>query len=130
MSDLIDHPGLPRNYTIPGRTIADELERLRAEIAEQQDLIERISGIATNTVNALRGDPPALVAWSWHDLPASAAAMRAALIAAMEIVQRERVRIAYNAKGAPPAIEIGYADILHRLDAVIALADAALGSER
>lgn len=56
--------------------------------------------------------------------------LRAALIAAMEIVQRERVRIAYNAKGAPPAIEIGYADILHRLDAVIAQAEAALGSER
>lgn len=73
-----------------------------------------------------RGDPPALVAWSWHDLPARAAAMRAALIAAMEIVQRERVRIAYNAKGAPPAIEIGYTDILRRLDAVIAQADAAL----
>ena len=52
--------------------------------------------------------------------------LRAALIAAMEIVQRERVRIAYNAKGAPPAIEIGYADILHRLDAVIAQADAAM----
>lgn len=56
--------------------------------------------------------------------------LRAALIPAMGIVQRERVRIAYNAKGAPPAIEIGYADILHRLDAVIAQADAALGSER
>lgn len=55
--------------------------------------------------------------------------LRAALIAAMEIVQRERVRIAYNAKGAPPAIEIGYADILRRLDDVIAQADAALGSE-
>ena len=52
--------------------------------------------------------------------------LRAALIAAMEIVQKERVRIAYNAKGAPPAIEIGYADILRRLDAVIAQADAAL----
>ena len=55
--------------------------------------------------------------------------LRAALIAAMEIVQKERVRIAYNAKGAPPAIEIGYADILHRLDALIAQADAALGRE-
>jgi hypothetical protein len=56
--------------------------------------------------------------------------LRAALIAAMEIVQKERVRIAYNAKGSPPAIELGYLDILRRLDAVIAQADAALGSER
>lgn len=55
--------------------------------------------------------------------------LRAALVAAMEIVQKERTRIAYNAKGAPPSIEIGYADILRRLDAVIAQADAAMGSE-
>lgn len=55
--------------------------------------------------------------------------LRAALVAAMEIVHKERVRIAYNAKGAPPSIEIGYADILRRLDAVIAQADAAMGRE-
>jgi len=55
--------------------------------------------------------------------------LRAALVAAMEIVQKERTRIAYNAKGAPPSIEIGYADILRRLDAVIAQADAAMGRE-
>lgn len=56
--------------------------------------------------------------------------LRAALVAAMEIVQKERTRIAYNAKGAPPAIYDGYADIMRRLDAVIAQADAALGAER
>lgn len=56
--------------------------------------------------------------------------LRAALVAAMEIVQKERTRIAYNAKGAPPAIYEGYADIMRRLDAVIAQADAALGAER
>jgi hypothetical protein len=56
-------------------------------------------------------------------------ALRAALVAAMEIVQKERTRIAYNAKGAPPAIYEGYADIMRRLDAVIAQADAAMGRE-
>jgi hypothetical protein len=55
--------------------------------------------------------------------------LRAALVAAMEIVQKERTRIAYNAKGAPPAIYEGYADIMRRLDAVIAQADAAMGRE-
>lgn len=55
--------------------------------------------------------------------------LRAALVAAMEIVQKERTRIAYNAKGAPPAIYEGYAGIMRRLDAIIAQADAALGSE-
>lgn len=56
--------------------------------------------------------------------------LRAALVAAMEVVQRERTRIAYNAKGAPPTIAIGYDEILRRLDAVIAQADAAKGIER
>ena len=56
--------------------------------------------------------------------------LRAALVAAMEIVQKERTRIAYNAKGAPPAIYDGYADIMRRLDAVIAQADAALAAVR
>lgn len=58
------------------------------------------------------------------------ARLRAALEAAMEVVQKERTRIAYNAKGAPPAIYEGYADIMRRLDAVIAQADAALGADR
>ena len=50
--------------------------------------------------------------------------LRAALIAAMEIVQRDRVLVAEKVKnGASP-------NILHWIDAVIAQADAALGSER
>lgn len=52
--------------------------------------------------------------------------LRAALVAAMEIVQKERTRIAYNAKGAPPAIYEGYAGIMRRLDAIIAQADVVL----
>jgi hypothetical protein len=50
--------------------------------------------------------------------------LRAALIAAMEIVQRERVRTVEKAKnGASP-------NILNWLDAVIAQADAALGEQK
>ena len=79
-----------------------------------------------NTANAGRG---AAMTDALHQATDEIERLRAALIAAMEIVQKERVRIAYNAKGAPPAIEIGYADILHRLDALIAQADAALGRE-
>ena len=96
-----------------------------AEIAEQQELIKRISDIMTRTINALRGDPPALVAWSWHDLPDRAAAMRAALIAAMEIVQEERTRLALADSRAFRIVLKRIAE----LDAIIAQADAALGSE-
>ena len=101
-----------------------------AEITEQQELIKRISDIMTRTINALRGDPPALVAWSWHDLPDRAAAMRAALISAMEIVQQERVKVASLVVDMPSASQSVYTEALAGLDAVIAQADAALGSER
>lgn len=106
MSNLIDH--LPPNYTLSDRMVAEEIDFLRAERDEHARW------------RAYNAD-------QLHDAEARVSSLRAALIAAMEIVQKERVRIAYNAKGAPPAIEIGYADILHRLDAIIAQADAALG---
>ncbi len=50
--------------------------------------------------------------------------LRAALIAAMEIVQKERVRVVEKVRNGAST------DILHWLDAVIAQADAALGRER
>ena len=40
MSDLIEHPGTPRNYTIPGRTIADDLDRLRAALIEAMEIVQ------------------------------------------------------------------------------------------
>ena len=86
------------------------------------EAIERLRRKAQNEQTALA------LADALRDTERKCDDLRAALIAAMEIVQKERVRIAYNAKGAPPAIEIGYADILHHFDALIALADAALGA--
>jgi len=56
--------------------------------------------------------------------------LRAALVAAMEIVQQERTRIAYNAKGAPPGVAEGYANLLSDIDAIIAQADSAMGLTR
>ena len=116
---------------------ADEIERLRADLEREQ------LRLAACGVVALANTPEsAAKARQMHDDYRSAScdgvaravdremALRAALVAAMEIVQKERTRIAYNAKGAPPAIYDGYADIMRRLDAVIAQADAALGAER
>lgn len=88
-----------------------EIMRLRLDVVEKQDEIERLRaagvGYSQQTVNALSAERDKL---------------RAALIAAMEIVQRERVRTVEKAKnGASP-------NILNWLDAVIAQADAALGN--
>jgi len=57
--------------------------------------------------------------------------LRAALVAALPVVQNERVRLAYNCEhaGAPSVIE-GYRFLIATLDAVIAQADAALGADR
>lgn len=55
--------------------------------------------------------------------------LRAALVAAMEIVHKERTRIAYNSERVPARLAEGYANLLMGIDAIIAQADAALGSE-
>jgi hypothetical protein len=42
---------------------------LEQELAEETALREKLDGICTRTVNALKGKPPENVMWSWHDLP-------------------------------------------------------------
>ena len=116
----------------------DPIERLRRQAQNETTApaLNKLLHLAEDEIDLLRAERDALAredeikAGVNRALLAEIERLRAALIVAMEIVQRERVRIAYNSKGAPPAIEIGYADILHRLDAIIAQADAALGSER
>ena len=49
--------------------MTDEEDQLRAIMAD----------LLTRTANALRGDPPPLTSWSWHDLPERAAAAIAAI---------------------------------------------------
>ena len=79
------------------------------------DPIERLRRKAQNEATALALNE------ALHLAEAEIKRLRAALIAAMEIVQRERVRTVEKAKnGASP-------NILNWLDAVIAQADAALG---
>lgn len=76
-----------------------------------------------------RDDEPTRALLDRLDAAEREATLRAALVAAMEIVQKERTRIAYNSEGAPPGVAEGYANLLSGIDAIIAQADAALGSE-
>lgn len=46
-----------------------ERDELKLDNREGANLRERLSSILTRTANALRGEPPPLVSWSWHDLP-------------------------------------------------------------
>lgn len=50
-----------------------EVERLREERKEFMPTIDRLSELLNRTVNALKGDPPPLTQWSFHDVPELAA---------------------------------------------------------
>jgi len=88
-----------------------EIMRLRLDVVEKQDEIERLRaagvGYSQQTVNALSAERDKL---------------RAALIAAMEIVHSWRAINAQQNRQVPEIYEFG-----KKLDAVIAQADAALG---
>lgn len=54
-----------------------EVEALKRELREGDDLRERLSDILTRSVNAIRGEPEPLSLHSWHDLPELIEALRA-----------------------------------------------------
>lgn len=56
-----------------------EVDGLRTELHERRLLIDKMANILERSVNALRGPPPSMVLYTWHDLPERVAAMRAAL---------------------------------------------------
>lgn len=43
--------------------------KLLEEVKELRELNDRLSALLTKSINAVRGDPPPMVQWSWHDLP-------------------------------------------------------------
>ena len=49
-----------------------EIEALRADIAESDEIREKLGHLLTRTAAALKGEPPAGVWHSWHDLPEKA----------------------------------------------------------
>ncbi len=82
----IDHEpeGWPAVRMRQVSALCDEVERLRAEVAELDKLREKMAGILSRTAVALRGPEPPLTSWSWHDLPERAAAA----IVAIDVMQR------------------------------------------
>jgi hypothetical protein len=74
-ADEFGNPWAPVDVDDALTSLATEVRRQAQEIADASGLRERLSALLTDTVNALRGPPPELVLWSWHDLPERAAAM-------------------------------------------------------
>lgn len=52
------------------------IDKLAEEIEDMRALCDKLSDILTRTVNVLRGEPPPLTLWSWHDLPELASAAK------------------------------------------------------
>ena len=64
--------------------LCDEVDRLKAEVAELDSLRDRLADLLTRTAVALRGPEPPLTRYSWHDIPDRAAAA----VAAIDVMQR------------------------------------------
>lgn len=63
-----------------------QISRLENELAEEDLLRQKMTGILHRTSNALHGKPHPSGFWSWHDLPERAQKLREELAA----TQRER----------------------------------------
>lgn len=59
------------------------------ENAELLALRENLATLLTRTANGLKGNPPKLTSWSWHDLPEVAAALRKQVGAVRELLATE-----------------------------------------
>lgn len=56
-----------------------EVERLRADLMESDEIREKLRHLLTRTAAALKGEPPEGVWHSWHDLPERAERLKEAL---------------------------------------------------
>lgn len=72
----------PKHYECAVREIKAlraEVGRLRADLMESDEIREKLGHLLTRTAAALKGEPPAGVWHSWHDLPEKAAQLAEAL---------------------------------------------------
>lgn len=65
----------PKHYECAVR----EIKALRADLAESDEIREKLGHLLTRTAAALKGEPPAGVWHSWHDLPEKATQLAEAL---------------------------------------------------
>lgn len=84
--DAMPAMGDPRKIGIAIDTVCDalealraEVERLRTDLMESDEIREKLGHLLTRTAAALKGEPPAGVWHSWHDLPEKATQLAEAL---------------------------------------------------
>lgn len=65
----------PQHYECAVREVEAlraEVKKLRADLMESDEIREKLGHLLTRTAAALKGEPPAGVWHSWHDLPEKA----------------------------------------------------------
>jgi len=95
-----------------------EVEQLQADLAESDEIREKLGHLLTRTAAALKGEPPAGVWHSWHDLPEKATQLAEAL---EDVLSLTSMNEAMNSN--PFALTAKLGDI-HQI------ADAALSKEK
>lgn len=91
-----------------------EVERLRTDLMESDEIREKLGHLLTRTAAALKGEPPAGVWHSWHDLPEKAAQLAKAL---EEIRSRSSINLAMHPNPFELTARLG--DIYQIADAVL-----------
>lgn len=77
-----------------------EIEALRADLAESDEIREKLGHLLTRTAAALKGEPPAGVWHSWHDLPEKAAQL-AERVHRDEALLRQALEVLLGQRGEP-----------------------------
>jgi hypothetical protein len=64
-----------RNLGNEAEAADDEIARLRADLAEEDAIRERLAQLCAGAIVAIRGPEPKLTRWGYHDLPERVAAI-------------------------------------------------------
>ena len=87
-----------------------EVERLRADLAESDEIREKLGHLLTRTAAALKGEPPEGVWHSWHDLPEKATQLAEASREPEEREQRDEALLRQALKALEVSTRFVYAD--------------------
>ena len=104
-----------------------DVERLRADLAESDEIREKLGHLLTRTAAALKGEPPEGVWHSWHDLPEKAAQLAEASREPEEREQRDEALLRQALKALEVSTRFVYADMRPQCEDAIAALRERLG---